>query len=392
MTTEDWPLPTAQVVGDMTYSGWSRIRTCVLRAAFSLSPETKRLERGNDYAAVGNARHKLVELVVSGRRQGRDAPSIGWVKTSFELLLSYEHARLAQQWSPAEVPAVRLWKNVARTKIGLARDLGAANGAEWPPQAEPQVAASTATRTAYGQGVQAEPSPGDFYVEVVLRDRDRGYWGRLDRLENRSGSLAVVDLKSGVGLSGDDLVARHRLQMLFYAGLVNAEFGSWPRLELIPIAGEPVEVEYEPGHVESVRDQAAADRATLNTALVDGSVVDIANPSVATCSWCPFQVVCPAFFRAWDEMTSIDDYLPGRSLSLAKGTVSEVRNLHAATDVVIEQATDLTSPAGEVTVTRLPAGLSVAVGDSFAVAGVSPAGGPRVLRAEWNSVYWPLTE
>jgi len=52
------------------------------------------------------------------------------------------------------------------------------------------------------------------------------------------------------------------------------------------------------------------------------------------------------------------------------------------------QPQQLTAPAGEVFVTRLPPGFSPSVGDELTVSRVSPAGSDRVVRAQWDSLYW----
>lgn len=385
---EDLPLLVVEAVDDLSYSGWSRIRTCLLRAAFALDPATSGLDRGNLYSAIGNARHRLVELVAEGRRGGRPVPGTSWVRDQFDQLVSAERARLIEQWYPAEVPQIRSWPDVALTRAKMARELGAAHGPAWPDVPQPLQHKSNDAGQFGPSAVPELPSPGEITVEATLRDAKRGLWGRIDRIENRSGVIAVVDLKSGIGVSDAVLIERHRLQLLFYAGLVNASYGIWPTLELVPLTGGPVRLEYEQGDVESVRAAAVADRAAFNAAIAAGDLAHSVTVSAERCAWCPYQPVCPALRSQWPQVTSPGGAPPGRSLSITKGRVKEVRAHHSSTDVVITQSDKLTAPAGDVTVTRLPPRIETSIGSELAVCRVSPAGSDSVLRAQWDSTYW----
>lgn len=380
-------------IGDLSYSGWSQLRRCHLRAAFSLSSTTKTLDRGGILSAIGNARHKLVELVSKGRRDGLEAPQSGWVREQFDQLLTNERAALVAQWSPADVPPIRTWPDVALTRALVARRLGSPEGAQWPHlvygQQEGHEAPAPALR--HTEENPVPPKAGEAAIEVTLRDVARGLWGRIDRLENRGGVLVVVDFKSGVGMPSAQLADRHRLQMLFYAGLVNAAYGTWPRLELVPINGVPVSIGYEPADAGVVRAEALVEREALNTELATGEVVTAVRATTERCAWCPFQVVCPALRAQWAAIESVDgNPPPHHAVSLVAGVVEEVRHHHASTEVVIAQAEELTAPAGDVIVTRLPSGLTVSAGSVLAVSRVSPSASVRVLRASWDSILWPI--
>jgi len=374
-------------VNDLSYSGWSRIRACPLRAAFALDPTTTGLDRGTPYSAIGNARHRLFELVAEGRREGRVDPNRRWVRVQFDRCVSMERDRLTEQWSPAEVPPVRGWPDIALTRAKISKELGTEDGPDWP---EPQITSPDAgaiANTFYSPTVPVLPRPGEVATEVTLRDTQRALWGRIDRLENRSGVIVVVDFKSGIGASREQLIERHRLQLLFYAGLVNQSYGVWPVLELVPVNGGAVHLDYDHTDVESVRAEAVADRAGFNADAAAGNLASAVQASAERCAWCPFQPVCPALLSQWSTASSGAAPL-GRSVSLATGRVQEVRHHHSSTDVVLSQSQQLTAPAGEVVVTRLPPGLTTSIGDGLTVSRVSPAGSDRVVRAQWDSLYW----
>lgn len=384
-------LPDVPAVGDLSYSAWARIRSCLLKAAYSYDASTSGLDRGSAYSAIGSARHKLVDLVSDGLSAGLPRPSLEWVRTSFDGLLSHERALLAAQWHPAEVPPIRSWPDVALTRGRLARDLGRIDGAQWPAASSTPLPAVHKTPPAnLPNPAPRLPGLGESITELTLRDDERHLLGRLDRLENRSGVAVVVDLKAGIGVSPDELASAHRRQMLFYAGLVEATFGVWPELELIPAVGGRVQVTYTADDVDEVRNAAAADRAALNAATGDGGLLVSTQASIAKCSWCAYQVVCPALADQWSGLVATRATPPGRAVSLAVGEVQEVRRHDSSTDIVVRQPDHRTAPAGDVVVTRLPESLAVAVGTDIAISRVSPAGSDRVLRAEWDSVIWQL--
>lgn len=380
-----WPEPQCEPIETVSYSQLARLRVCPLKAAYARDPETRHWDRGSTWTAVGNARHHLVEEVEAGMRAGLTTPSTAWVRARWDTLLSIERDRLAQQWAPATVPPVKQWPDTVYVRSRLARDLGGGDGNGWPDPGAPALVTENSAAGTFSQPSVPPLAPGTHLVEVWLSDPVHHLHGRVDRLENRVRELAVVDLKSGIGSSAEELAARHREQMIFYAGLVHANYQQWPQLELQPAAGPAVHVPYSKAEVEQQRTAAARDRDDFNAALTEGKVADAARPGAAACGWCPFQVVCPALASNWGKVVAELDGPPSRALSLAVGLVQAVRRDSMATDVVIEQPVDLAVPAGEVSVTRLPAGVRVERGDAVVVAGAELAGGSQVLRARWDS-------
>lgn len=387
----------SQFPGDvdlLSYSRWIRVRSCLLKGAYASTTAIGRLDRSGTHAAVGRARHLVQEQVLKGVATGRPAPTPDWVRQQFDLALARERLELERQWAPAEVPLIRTWPDVALTRARLARDLG--GHGHGPDEAwaaadcgkEPLAATPLDPHPQWHQ-VPACPPDGSAAAELVLVDQDRQLVGRVDRLENRSGHLCVVDFKAGLGQTTQELVAEHREQLLFYAGLVNAVFGEWPDLEICPVGTSPVPVEYDPEDVGRLRSQVMEDRTRLNAALADGALARAASPAEPNCTWCPFQVVCPALRRSWLDIANHASGPLHPRISLAEGEVVDVRSHEHSTEVVLRQPSDLTAPGGDVTVTNLPPALEVVVGSQLAVSRISPAGSAVVLRAAWNSWIWP---
>lgn len=381
-----WEEPNCEPLGRVSYTEWSRVRACVLRSAFARQPKSRTWERGSTWTAVGNARHRLLEEIQEAQRDGRGAPSAIWVRTRFDALLGFERAQLLEQWSPAAVPPVKRWPDPVFVKARMAHELGIGeNDSAWPDPESPVEMGGPAGYSRPTEVVHATaPGRGSYRVEEWLSDEVRNLHGRVDRLENRDGHLVVVDFKTGIGTPSEELQTRHRDQMLFYAGLVEAVYSEWPLLELHPASGPPISISYTPADVEQLRGVVDQDRTNFNVALEAGALTSSSQPSLTACSWCPFQVVCPALVSEWNATVSPSGP-PSRAISLVAGRVTTVREAPLAKDVVINQPADLSVSAGEVYVTRLPVGLGVDPGDFIVIAGAEIAGGPRVLRARWDS-------
>ena len=381
-----WLVPECEPLNYVSYSEWSRLRSCPLKAAFARDARSTGWIRGGIWSAAGNARHRLVEEIDVATRSGLNEPTSTWVRTRFDLLLGWERDRLVEQWKPASVPPVKQWPDVVYVRTRLASRLGGGDGTDWPdpnaPVAGDQHSSGGAT---WHEPIAQRPAAAEHAVEVWVQDDERMLRGRVDRLEDREGRLVVVDLKAGVGASPAELVSRHRDQLLFYAALVESAYGEWPDLELHPASDLPVPIPYEVAEVEEIRTAVEHDRASFNAALDAGGLFAAARPGATTCAWCPFQVVCPALFHGWGAVVAELEGSGSRAVSLAAGTVRTIRRFASATDVIIEQDVDLSVPSGQVSVTRLPAALEVEVGDGLVVCGAEVAGGSQVLRARWDS-------
>ena len=135
-------------------------------------------------------------------------------------------------------------------------------------------------------------------VEVWFRDPVRGLAGKPDRVEERDGRLRVVDLKSG-SRQGEPS-EQQQFQLLFYAGLCEAELGRLPDdLVIVDASGLEERVPFMPADVERTREKASALLSDWSQAVHDGSIMRLASPSDDTCRWCPFRVVCGPFAHAY---------------------------------------------------------------------------------------------
>lgn len=220
----------------------------------------------------------------------------------------------------------------------------------------------------------APPAPGQSLSEESLWDTELRLYGWVDRIDNRDGKLVVVDLKTGVSISADQLVSMYRNQMLFYAGLVHAVYGLWPQLEIMPASCQAVAIQYTPGQVENLRHAAGMDRAAFYADLADEDRWSMARPSTEACAWCPFLVTCSAFLDSTAPVTDAGQLIE-RSLSVVAGVVTAVIMHTGGTDVILVQDRDLALPSGEIAVARLPEDLVVEAGDTLIAARLEGPGG-----------------
>lgn len=384
-----WVAPTCQPIDWLSYSAWSALRVCPLRTAFSRDPQFRSWERGNPSSALGIARHRITEVVTERLSMGASPPSPQWVRGQFDALLQTLWEQLAEQWAPAIVPPVKKWPDVSYVRTRLVRQLSSGsyspeNDDEWRDVTLSTSGAIGHGHAVHGQAAPAPPAPGQSLSEESLWDTELRLYGWVDRIENRDGKLVVVDLKTGVSISADQLVSMYRNQMLFYAGLVHAVYGQWPQLEITPASCQAVAIQYTPGQVENLRHAAGKDRAAFNAGLAEDDRWSMARPSGEACAWCPFQVTCSAFLDSTAPVTDAGQPIE-RSLSVVAGVVTAVSRHTGGTDVILVQDRDLALPSGEIAITRLPEDLVVEAGDTLIAARLESSGGTRVLRCRWDT-------
>ena len=177
------------------------------------------------------------------------------------------------------MPPLRQWRDLVYLRARLVRQLATEITAQVtpPPQRQPPHHGASSLPP---QAWRPPPRPTGRrpLVEVWLRDEDRHLYGQPDRVEAQDGQLVVVDLKSGIGAAADTLAAQHRDQLVFYAGLVHATLGEWPRLALLTAAGSTLDVPYTPDQAAGLREQAVSDREHWNAALERGPASSAPTP------------------------------------------------------------------------------------------------------------------
>jgi RecB family exonuclease len=145
--------------------------------------------------------------------------------------------------------------------------------------------------------------------EVAREQWLSGAGGRLVGRPDLVRGDAVIDYKTGdIHERGDSSAAKasYVRQLQIYAFLVNERTGRWPaRGVLLPMEGPPLEVELEPAACERAAAEAVSLLDQYNRKIEAGvSSTSFASPSPDACRWCPYQVLCPAFWTAAAESWS----------------------------------------------------------------------------------------
>jgi len=92
-------------------------------------------------------------------------------------------------------------------------------------------------------------------------------------------------------------------QLRIYAYLLHEATGQWAKRGILyPIAGPPVVVDLDASACRNEAEESVAllDRYNAEAAKAQDPAA-LASPSPEACRWCPFKVLCPAFWAAADE-------------------------------------------------------------------------------------------
>lgn len=379
MNAIPWPLPAKPRLEDLTWTRWSALRQCGLRAAYMADVLGNPWLRTTEAMALGTVRHALADEVSRGvLASGPDGP-VEALRQRFDQLAARQHAHMVDQWATTSVPPPRGWARYFHLRATVSRELAA----RVPDTARRALPGDTGQQrklvVASGASNPPPPAPGERLTELSLVDSERGLRGRLDVVAALpDGTLEVLDLKSRVAEESDAL-GLGRDQLIFYAGLVEAAWSTIPTLALVAPDGRRTSV----GCVASEIGGLRAEIADYRAALADREVRAMASPAPSTCARCPFTVICPAF-RDLVRHREGGEALEW-ALTSSWGYVTKVTRAASACSLAVSQLEDLSLGAGEVIISGLAHDLAVEPGDSVVVVGGSVQGERAFLRASWKS-------
>jgi len=190
-----------------------------------------------------------------------------------------------------------------------------------------------------------------------------GAGGRLVGKPDLVRGNAVIDYKTGdIHEQGDSSAAKasYVRQLQIYAFLVKERTGRWPaRGVLLPMERPPLEVELEPLACERAAAEAVSLLDQYNRKIEAGvAPTSLASPSTDACRWCPYQLLCPAFWAAAAESWS--DELGAAAIG---GSASAApRPIHGGAALALSLTADEgTGPRGEVGLAPLNPGVHTAL-------------------------------
>jgi hypothetical protein len=237
-----------------------------------------------------------------------------WLGTAYhEVLEKIAETNLGEE--PIEVAVDRLWNQAiaAQQNRAGAHVLDRRFG---PPTAWPSYHVARASVLLRAQEIASGfMPPGQPVTKQVaatgasgtIREQElHAFSGRLIGRPDVIRTEEVIDYKSGAILEPDaagqtDVVkASYVRQLRIYGYLVRQTLGWWPkRGVLLPLGGSGVEVALEPSECEREVSEAIilldSYEGKLRTATAP---TDFATPSADGCRWCPYKIICPAFWQA----------------------------------------------------------------------------------------------
>lgn len=143
--------------------------------------------------------------------------------------------------------------------------------------------------------------------ELPVSSSDGLVRGQIDAVVAALGSIVLQDYKSGFiyeRMADTALAVKqsYQTQLRLYAALYHETVGRWPdRLEIVPIQGESVIVEFEPAACNALLDEATRTlreiEKTVATAGADYAE-RLATPSPQACGFCLYRPACQPYADA----------------------------------------------------------------------------------------------
>ena len=255
------------------------LRLCKLRAGLSRAAGASEHVLGNPKAWLGTAYHAVLEAVGRGHGNDIDARSRDLWNAAIEL--EYERSRahpFDKRFGPPESwPGYHM---VAAMTLVRARKLVKSSAGQNRPPSDKHAGGVT-------------------WREKKFSAANGKIVGRPDVVRRQE----VADFKTGDLFEDEDqeqVKAAYVRQLRLYAYLVKETLGWWPRRGvLLPMLGSPLEVGLEAGECEAEAEEAIRLLNEYNEVLANtADPFKLATPSRTSCSWCQYQLYCPAFWGA----------------------------------------------------------------------------------------------
>jgi len=262
------------------------MRVCQLRAGLSRAADSSTFVLGNPKAWLGTAYHEVLEKIAS----------VDFSKENFD-------AAIEELWIQAIAAQYeRAMAHVLDRRFGLP--------ATWPGYYVAKASVTLRARELAAKAVSARSAPTmdapDLTQAISIREQtftacDGKLAGKPDVIRARE----IVDYKSGAIMEADgsaqaDTVnAGYVRQLRIYGFLVKGALGWWPqRGVLLPLAGPGVEVTLNPDQCTREAIEAVAILDQYNAKVLGAKWPDeLASPTADNCKWCPFKLICPAFWH-----------------------------------------------------------------------------------------------
>lgn len=254
---------------------WSHMRLCSLRGAFASSRAIDSWILHDPRAWLGTAFHKVME---ASRRSGATA------------------ATLEEAWAAAI-------RQAAAAAAHHLLDARFAVPERWPGYfLVRQRALSSAQRVIATSTSGARPSvprrEGVSATERELQARGGRLAGRPDRFDGRILTEYKSSMPDPAWRGAEAVIEGFRRQLRLYAAIIAEAMGRWPlQGRVVAASGQTVDVPLVPADCDAEASAALASLDDLNVGLAGCVALEgLARPGEDSCSGCPFQALCPAFW------------------------------------------------------------------------------------------------
>lgn len=260
------------------------LRSCRLRAGLARTSGTAEFVVGNPKAWLGSAYHAVLEKISHGSLPTETIES--YVDRLWNEAVSRQHRNALEHPLNRRFGPPHAWPGyyLALASVRLrAREI---------------VTSPTFARKSAGQEASGR--------QAVIREQPlSAYEGKLVGIPDVIREGEVIDYKSGGVFEFDEesqadvAKASYVRQLRIYGYLVHETLGWWPKGGILyPLGGKSVEVELDPAACSQEAKEAVELLDAYNAALQSTlSAKDLASPSVTNCKWCPYKIVCPAFWE-----------------------------------------------------------------------------------------------
>ena len=263
------------------------MQSCLLREVWT-SSGNEILLPPSPLAELGCVIHRLLEL--AGRGQLAEA-SKGQVDETWTLLIIEAEGRMLQ--SQVRRLLVPLSKSIPDFEVRRLRAC--------------RRAAEIAHESKRARRPLEEDSLSCTGFELWIETNDGAVGGYIDRAKKTDGGIVLIDYKGGAILEKDSSGAcgvkeAYKDQMELYAALYQHKFGVWPvSLEIVPLQGAVVKLEWEPASAERLLASARRLLHDVNLKIAEAQgestkATSLACPNTKNCGVCRFRPACQAYW------------------------------------------------------------------------------------------------
>lgn len=288
--------PTVKQFRRISPSRYAAMKACLLKETWNASGNAPLLPP-SPRAELGSIAHKMLEA--AGRGELSDIRS-GRVAEMWDALVSESEA--CMELSPLRHHQVPLCRSVPDFQVRRLRTCNRVSEIALDVHRSPN---KHPGKTNYLTG-----------FEIWVESEDGKVGGFIDHANVTTEGIVLSDYKSGSVLESEDeacpgeLKQEYRIQMDLYAALYWQKTGIWPvKLNIIPLQGEPLNVEFDHTGAANLLDEAKAFLQFANERIagVREGINDISNLAAAKpehCRICLFRPACTAYWVARQRDTN----------------------------------------------------------------------------------------